>query len=206
MADFSIETFSVGYLSTNCYLVSDGKIAVVVDPGGGFDKINNRVAERNLTGVAVLLTHGHFDHIMALSNFQKAGYRVFIHEKDEKMLKNEGNLHDLVGLGPLPEVPADGVLSDGQELRFGEMIFRVLHTPGHTEGSVCYDLDEKYLFSGDTLFRHFHGRTDFPGGNDEEMTSSLQKIFALPGDREVFPGHDRRTVLSEERAFFADWL
>ena len=206
MTEISIETFAVGYLQTNCYLISDGKDCVVVDPGGSGERILRRVAELRLNGLAVLLTHGHFDHILALPAFVEKGYKVFIHQKDEKMLSNDGNLADTVGLGKLPVVTADYIFSDREDLSFGEMVFSVLHTPGHTEGSSCFDLAKKYLFSGDTLFFHSYGRTDFPGGSDQQMMSSLKKIFALDGDRIVYPGHGQSTTLSAERYYFFDWV
>ena len=203
MSNRTVTTFAVGYLQTNCYVISDGKVAVVVDPGGSGEKILGFIERSGFQGRAVLLTHGHFDHIMALSDFSKAGYEVCIHCADEKMLRNEGNLSDMVGLGALPVVTPTRCFSDGESLRFGDMVFSVIHTPGHTPGSSCFDLDGEYLFSGDTLFCHSHGRTDFPGGSESDMLSSLRRLFALPGDRTVYCGHGPSTTLADERAFFS---
>ena len=198
-----ILSLPVGYLQTNCYLVSDGFICVVIDPGGSAEKIKAKIREMGWHGVAVLLTHGHFDHILALNEFSKEGYKVYVHEEDEIMLKdNDKNLVAMMGLPPIPVVKADGLLKDGQDISFGELTFRVIHTPGHTPGSCCFDLDKKYLFSGDTLFYHSHGRTDFLGGNGKDMVASLQKLFLLEGDRTVFPGHNEQTDLDDEREFF----
>ena len=134
MSNISIRSFEVGYLQTNCYVVSDGRFCVVLDPGGKADRVFRYIEEKGWIGVAVLLTHGHFDHILGLIDFVHKGYKVYIHKDDEKMLRNEGNLADTVGLLALPEVTANGTVFDGEELTFGEMTFRVYHTPGHTEG------------------------------------------------------------------------
>lgn len=196
-----IKTLSVGYLQTNCYIVTDGKFAVVVDPGGGYEKIKAYLADRGLRCDAVLLTHGHFDHIMALSALKKDGAKVYIHENDEKMLRNEWNLAAEMGLPSLEVVQADVSLCGGEKLVFGEMNFEVIHTPGHTQGGVCYDCNGEYLFSGDTLFAGTYGRTDLYGGSSEALRSSVEKLFAIDGDRTVYPGHYSATTLERERAY-----
>ncbi len=197
-----IKVFSVGYLQTNCYVITDPSYegAVAIDPGGGYPKIKAYLADKGLKVTDVLLTHGHFDHILALSKFVEDGAKVYVHELDEKMLRNEWNLAAEIGLPPLTAVKADYLLHGGETLRFGDMTFKVIHTPGHTQGGVSYDLDSKYLFSGDTLFYRTYGRTDFYGGSVSEIRNSLVNVlFALEGDREVFPGHNETTTLSEER-------
>ena len=197
-----IKAFSVGYLQTNCYVITDPSYggAVVIDPGGGYQKIKSYLEEKGRKATAVLLTHGHFDHILALPNFVADGAEVYIHELDEKMLRNEWNLAAEIGLPPLKEVRADHILNGGETLRFGNMTFKVIHTPGHTQGGVSYDLDSEYIFTGDTLFYRTYGRTDFYGGSVTELKNSVVNVlFALDGDRIVYPGHNENTTLSEER-------
>ena len=194
-----IKSFAVGYLRTNCYVVTDGKACIIVDPGGGFDKVKQYLTDNKLSADAVLLTHGHFDHILALRDWQKAGAKVYVHELDEKMLHNEWNLAPEIGLGALPDVKPDVILYGDEDLTFGSMNFHVIHTPGHTQGGVCYDLNKEYLFSGDTLLAGSFGRTDFYGGSLTELVASFQKIFALEGDRIVYPGHGESTTLFWEK-------
>ena len=194
-----IKAFAVGYLRTNCYVVFDGAQCVILDPGGGFDRVKKFVDDNGLTVSAVLLTHGHFDHIMALSNWQKEGAKVYVHDLDEKMLRNEWNLAHEIGLNDLPVVIPDKILHGGETLSFGAMKFDVIHTPGHTQGGVCYDLNKKYLFSGDTFMAGTFGRTDFYGGSLTQLVDSFKKIFALKGDRIVYPGHGESTTLDWER-------
>lgn len=197
-----IKIVSAGYLQTNCYIISGAEHkAVVIDPGGGYDKIKSYLAQRNLTVEAILLTHGHFDHIMALAPLKKEGAKVYIHEADVKMLQNKGNLAVQMGLSPLPEIEPDVILYGGEILTFGDLEFKVIHTPGHTKGGCCYDLNKTYLFSGDTLFFRSYGRTDFPSGSSAELLDSIKKLFDIDGDRIVYPGHEESTTLNEERRY-----
>lgn len=172
---------------------------MVVDPGGGLEKIKAALAEKGVEKTAVLLTHGHFDHILVLPALKKEGAEVYIHAEDAAMLANERSLAEEVGLPPLETVKPDFTLHGGETLRFGDMTFTVIHTPGHTRGGCCYDLDGKYLFTGDTLFEDGYGRTDFYGGSSSSLVASLAGLFALEGDRIVYPGHGGATALSRER-------
>jgi glyoxylase-like metal-dependent hydrolase (beta-lactamase superfamily II) len=198
-----IKRFPVGYLQTNCYVVtSDGYDgAVLVDIGGGFGKITDYLAEKGKKAVAALFTHGHFDHIFDAFKWQKCGVKLYISEQDAGLLENgNGNLASNYGL-IIPPAKADFLVKDGDKLVFGDMNFSVMHTPGHTAGGVCYILDEKIIFSGDTLFFHSYGRTDFGGGDFDDISASVKKILALDGDRIVYPGHGESTTLKEERLF-----
>ena len=197
--DIEIKSFDVGYLRTNCYVVSDGEICVIVDPGGGFDTVKQYIDEKHFIPCAVLLTHGHFDHILALDKWKKLGLKVYIHSDDAKMLRNEWNLAKEVGLHDLPVVKPDVILFGGEKINFGKMTFEVIHTPGHTMGGCCFDLNERYLFSGDTILSCSYGRTDFYGGSADEIKKSINKIFSIKGDRIVYPGHGESTTLEWER-------
>ncbi|MBR1747179.1 MAG: MBL fold metallo-hydrolase [Clostridia bacterium] len=206
MKTVEVITIPVGCLQTNCYVVTNGDHCIVVDPGGDYEKISAIITRRGCKPDSVLLTHGHFDHISALMPFAESGCKVFIHKDDAYMLSHEDNLATSMGMPTLSLPTPDVLIDDGDLLTIGEMSIRVLHTPGHTMGSCCYDLDGQYLFSGDTLFYHSFGRTDFPGGDPRKMVFSLKKVFSLAGERVVFPGHGRQSILSEEREYFADWL
>ena len=183
-------TLPLGYLQTNCYIAIDEetKRCAVIDPGDKPDRIAEVLRENGLTPELVLLTHGHFDHVGATRAMQEL-YHIPIYI-------SEADTHD--------EEMTHGRLiytdtcAEGDELRVGSLTFRVLSTPGHSKGSVCY-LAGDTLFSGDTLFCGSMGRTDFPGGSIFEMMVSLRRLVALPGNYRVLPGHGEETTLDEER-------
>ena len=193
----------VGYLKTNCYIVRDtetGK-AFIVDPGYVDDKFEKKLEELSISGFDyILLTHGHFDHILGITEIQeKFGGKIVIHEDDEKFftdsslsLNNPGFFRE-----KLPQ-KADITVIDGDEIPFAGSSIKTLHTPGHTGGSVCYIL-ENNIFSGDTLFRESIGRTDFPTGSSEKIIASLWKLAEINGDYRVLPGHGEETTLDHER-------
>lgn len=197
MAD--IFTQVVGFMGTNCYILTDGKIGIVVDPGADYLKIAAKLKEIGVKADAVLLTHGHFDHISALPELKACGAKVYIHEKDVKMLSGEWSLADELG-SPIEPVCPDVILLGGETLNFGEISIKVIHTPGHTQGSCCYDVDGRYLLSGDTLFYCSYGRTDFPGGSEARLVDSIRALFEMD-DRIVYPGHGQSTTLGFERDF-----
>lgn len=187
-----IRKIPVGMLQENCYFVSDenGETAVI-DPGDEADRLLGLLQSGGLTPRCILLTHGHFDHVGAAAALaERYHFPVYLHEADRALPAR------LTG-GPLPQTRA---LHEGDELAVGALRFRVLETPGHSAGSVsllCCDA----LFSGDTIFAGGSwGRTDFPGGSESALRTSLRRLAALPPQTRVFPGHGPETTIAAERA------
>ena len=194
-----VETLVLGPLGTNCYLVSDGpgSDVIIIDPAARPERIREALGERNVA--AVLLTHGHFDHTGALSAF--ADKPIYIHSLDAPMLSDPHlsvaeMVHDR-GVRP----PATHTVQGGDVLTLAGLDIRVLHTPGHTPGSVTYRIRGS-LFTGDTLFQGSYGRTDFPGGSWQQEMASIRKLMALAGDQPVYPGHGPQTSLEMERILY----
>lgn len=190
---------TVGLLAENCYIAAaEGRgDAVVIDPGADYDRICCELRRRGLTAGAVLLTHGHFDHCNAAAQFRSAGCRVYIHETEEQMLRTDMNMAYSVGLRFNAFVP-DVLVRDGDTITECGLTFGVMHTPGHTAGSVCY-FSEDIIFSGDTLFYMSVGRCDMPTGSGRQLAESLRRLFATEGDYTVYPGHGEATTLAFER-------
>lgn len=188
----------------NCYLLVDEKTgeAAVIDPAWYTDEFKSILAENNAKLKYILLTHGHFDHIFGVCGLKEAtDAKVVIHKNDAGHLIDE-NKSLAKGNMPEPQKPveADILADEGDILTLGEEKIKVMHTPGHTKGCVCYIYeDDRVIFSGDTLFCMTAGRTDFPDGSDEEMIASLKRLIALDGDYRVLPGHNRETTLESER-------
>lgn len=194
---------AVGALGTNCYIVhcSETKHAAVIDPGGNAEEIIAYLRGEQLETVAIINTHGHADHIAANGKVQQAiGAPVLIHEADAGMLTSASlNLSSYIG-GGLVLPPADRLLKDGDMIQVGNIQFKVLHTPGHTPGGICLIYD-KVLFCGDTLFYQSVGRTDLPGGSMGKLMASVkEKLFVLPAETKVFPGHGPETTIGWEIA------
>ena len=148
----------------------------------------------------ILLTHGHFDHICGVYHLkEKTGAKVLIHEEDAMCLENiDYSLTSAVkGYSQIP-MSADRILSDGDEISLGETVFKVMHTPGHTKGSVIY-ITDGHIFSGDTLFRCSMGRTDLPGGSTKTLFKSLRAIGQIQGEYNIYPGHGEFSTLSYEK-------
>lgn len=201
MNNYHIETFSVGYLATNCYVITNKtNEAVIIDAGGGYDRIKKYLDGLEKKPVAVLCTHGHFDHVLDARKWQSDGAKVYIHKDDEDLLTGKETIMPGRNLLITPVTP-DKVLNDGEEIDVAGLKFTVIHTPGHSKGSVCYLLEDDVIFSGDTIFLGSYGRTDFFGGNFSELVRSVTKILALPGDRKVLTGHGESTTLQQERRF-----
>ncbi len=197
-----MEKLETGLLRTNCYLIPgdlDPDAVLVVDPGGDAEVILSALRGRRV--LAVLLTHGHFDHTGALNAFR--GTEILIGRGDADMLSDpEKSAGTMIG-DTAPRIPATRLLDGGERLEFPgfSLPVRVIATPGHTPGGLSY-LILGELYSGDTLFRHSHGRTDLPGGSMRTLRQSLLKLLTMEGDMKVHPGHEADTTLADERYFF----
>ncbi len=197
-----ITQFPVGEMSVNCYVLEDEKTGegAVVDPGRFTEEVQAEV--RKLKKVKyILLTHGHFDHIWEVKKAKEiTGAEVVISKLDAPCL--EGDPLNLTGHidFELEECPADITIDEGDELFLGEEKIQVMHTPGHSHGSVCYLMEEsRAILTGDTLFCRTCGRVDFEGGEPDKMLESLKRLKNLEGDYLIYPGHNIATTLNEER-------
>lgn len=195
-----IKRLFVGSFVTNCYVLLSDTEAAVIDPGDRPDKIRAACEGKPIT--KILLTHAHLDHTAALPKVA-AGFspQILLHEGDLPMLNDD--VLRAPGWDP-EESPAPmtvtRILNGGDRIELCGEIAQVLHTPGHTPGSVCFYVEKEHLlFSGDTLFRGTYGRVDFPGGDPEEMRRSLLRLYDLPGDTLVCPGHGFSTTVAEEK-------
>ncbi len=191
-------TFTSGPLEVNTYLVAgDDKQAVVIDPARA-EKLLSILSENELTLTHILLTHGHFDHISAVKRLKEAtGARICIHADDAKALVTPNRSLVTIMHVDAVQTAADELVSDGR-LAAGGFEFTVLHTPGHSQGSVCYLLNDM-LFSGDTLFYRDIGRCDLPGSDFAAMKTSIERLLTLPENTKVYPGHMRETTIGGEK-------
>lgn len=190
-----IKVYPSGFAANSYILTADNKNCVVVDPAQS--SIFDRVSSENLTCRAVLLTHGHYDHVGGVAEFQRAGAKVYCGEGDADKIFSILNF-GLCDMDEIPRFAVDETLRDGQKIELCGITFSVISTPGHTAGSVCY-VAERCLFSGDTLFFESVGRADLPTGSAKELFSSVKKLYALDGDYKVYCGHEGDTTLSHER-------
>jgi len=200
-----IEKLVVGSLQTNCYLVADEatREGIVIDPGGDAEAILEAVQRLKLKIKMVVNTHGHFDHIMANREVMEAtGAPLAIHPDDAGMLTNPLRSFALFVGKVQPSPPASVMLNEGDSITLGALKLQVLHTPGHSPGSISlWCAEEKALFDGDVLFNMGVGRTDFPGGSYRVLAQSIQhKLFKLPDDTVVYSGHGPETTIGFERA------
>ncbi len=186
-------------LSNNCYLIVDEATnqSALVDCSYWNGKMEALIGDTDLK--YILLTHGHYDHIGAVKQVkERYGAKVVISKEDEPMLSSGKLSLAVFTRGETAYTSADITVHDGDELQLGEITIKVMATPGHTKGGLCY-LAEDCLFTGDTLFCCSCGRTDFPGGSGEEMLQSLRRIKALDGDYKIYPGHEDISTLEFER-------
>ena len=184
-----IDELTVGMVQTRCYILSADNASgcLVIDPGAEADRIRKAAGSRRIA--AILLTHGHFDHIGAVSDLMNADTRLVIHRLDAPMLGDPSLNAGLPLLGRSVTAPdATDLVAEGDELELAGLKVKVLHTPGHTPGSVCYLIGDE-LFTGDTLFDYGWGRTDLPGGNEEQMAASLRRLMPLVRQYPMHAGH-----------------
>ena len=186
-----ITTIPLGLYQTNCYILAQGDRCLVIDPGDEPQKVLTFLEKQGLTLEAILLTHGHFDHVGAVKTLAaETDCRVYL-------CQEELALPGAMTAGPLFYTD---FYKEGDRLTLAGLSFEVLHTPGHTPGSVCLRFDE-HLFSGDTLFAGSCGRTDFPGSSPRDMVCSLSRLAKLEDHLRVYPGHGSSTTIGEEKRY-----
>jgi len=196
-----IKKMALGIYGANCYIVADeeSEEAAVVDPGGESENIYKLLNEMGKKCVYIILTHGHMDHIGGVVKLKElTGARIVIHEKDDEMIKDPSLNLSISGYGEKISFSGDILVSDGDEIKIGLTLVKIIHTPGHTLGGISL-LIENHLFSGDTLFERSIGRTDLYGGDYEMIIKSIKnKLFKLDKDIIVHPGHGGDTTLEIE--------
>jgi glyoxylase-like metal-dependent hydrolase (beta-lactamase superfamily II) len=203
MEKLNLNTLVLGIIQTNCYIISNGetKEAIVIDPADEADRIEHFLKANDLVCKGILLTHGHFDHILAASELSKfAGAPIYAHE-DEAVLLGDPNLNASSNVHRECELVPDVLLKDQQTLLLAGFGIKVIHTPGHTAGGACYYFTGyRVLISGDTLFCEDIGRSDLPTGNGRKLVESiLTKLMILEDQVKVYPGHGRSTTIGNER-------
>lgn len=197
-----LKCIEVGEILTNCYIFGQ-KDVVIIDPGDEAMKIEGILNGNNLSPKAIILTHGHFDHILGcLYLKQRFKIPIYAHEREKDILSNPAyNLSYIVGNEI--KLNCDEYFADEDIIEFGSLKLRVIHTPGHTPGSVCFLFEDKILFSGDTLFKDSYGRCDLPLGDEKQIVESIKnKLLSLPTDVKVYPGHGMPTTIETEKKNF----
>ena len=195
-----LDSLAVGLIGTNCYLLYDetaGNAAAIVDPGGSADQILAKIKQDNLDVKMILLTHGHFDHVLGVQDILAAypDLPVYITEADYPEARDGGQFGYSMG-----EVASVRFYDEGDTVELGNLKIDILRTPGHTPGSVTLRVED-VLLTGDTLFCGSCGRTDFPGGSFGDMQRSLKRLADLPGNYRVYPGHEGSSTLDYERKY-----
>ena len=201
--NYAIKTIVCGAYQENAYLLlpENSRDCILIDPGDDLELLKKSIAESGYMLRAILLTHGHFDHILAAQPLSRiTGANVYVHEKDNEMLSSGylNGYNPACSVQPMPQDFEGDIL--GESFDLAGVHFDILHTPGHTPGSVCYyDAANNVLFSGDTLFRAGFGRMDLPGGSPAQMRTSLRRLFGLPANTTVYCGHGETTTIGTEK-------
>ena len=198
------EILPVGPLQCNCSVFGDESTreAIVVDPGDEIEKITEILDRHGLKVKAIVVTHAHIDHVAGAHKLRAlSGAPVYMNENDRQLLNMLDVQAAWLGMKPTPRTEVDVTAEDGTALRLGKTEFQVIHTPGHTQGSLCLLIPlEGKLIAGDTLFRDSIGRTDLPGGNTRQLLSSIKtRILDLPESTIVIPGHGPNTSIGREK-------
>jgi hydroxyacylglutathione hydrolase len=195
----NLKRFVVGFLGTNCYLLYEksSRQGLLIDPGEYDPDIKAFIDENSIDVIGILNTHCHADHIMGNSAF---GYPVMIHELDEPGLTDPSKNLSSLSVNGMAPLKAGRILADGDVIELGGKSLKVIHTPGHSPGGISVLVGDM-LFSGDTLFFEGVGRTDLPGGDQDALISSIRdKLYSLPDNVRVFPGHGPETTIGHEKA------
>lgn len=197
----------LGIMQSNCYLIYDenSNAGVIVDPGGDTTPLLKEIRQRDIDIHMIINTHGHFDHIAGNAYLDELDAPLALHPADEDLVVRGGGA-SWFDLAYVPSPTPNIALEDGQEIKVGALHLRVLHTPGHTPGSICiYIPEEEAVLTGDTLFAGNVGRTDLPAGDPQALTGSLKRLLALPPETTIYPGHGPTSTLAEEKRSNA-WL
>jgi hydroxyacylglutathione hydrolase len=202
MDDYTIKRIVVGTLSANCYIIGSPITGegLIIDPGGDAQEIIHVVNQTQLEISNIVLTHGHSDHIAALYEIQRhTRAAVAIHRADENFFHGYGEFSMMFGISYKTPAPPERLLVEGDIIKIGDMCFKVIHTPGHTPGSICLLIENK-VFTGDTLMYHSIGTTLMPGSSRRQLIDSIHsRLMVLPDDTQVYPGHGRQTTIGAER-------
>ena len=198
------EVFPVGPLQCNCSVVGDeeSREAIVIDPGDDIENILDVLQKHGLRLSQIVITHAHIDHVGGAVRLRKAtGAPILLNENDDQLLRMLDVQASWLGMRDPGQVEVDQSPADGDKIRWGTLEATVIHTPGHTQGSICLLISRhKTLIAGDTLFQGSIGRTDLPGGSYDKIIRSIHnKLLVLPGDTAVVPGHGPTTTIEEER-------
>lgn len=200
----------VGMYQSNCYILFDeDNDAVIIDPGAEGKRIVETIEKHNLNPKMILLTHGHSDHYGGVNEVLSSyDIPLYMSKEDQEMLeRDQRNIDRALGGFNIGEIKACYLVKDGDEIKFKDKVFKVVATPGHTKGSLCFIIDNA-MFSGDMLFQGSIGRTDLPGGNYDEIMKSLKRLLEMPADLVVYPGHGGHTTIGfeKENNYFARLL
>jgi hydroxyacylglutathione hydrolase len=196
-----VKTIAVGPLEANCHIIGDEKNgkAMVIDPGGGVERIMDIIRENGLTVEYIICTHGHFDHIGAVADLKaKTGASVLIHRDDLEIYNSAANLALCFGLTVKTQPAPDRFIADGDTITTGGLSFGVIHSPGHSPGGISL-YGEGTVLTGDTLFAGSIGRTDLPGGDGGLIGKSLGRLMKLPADTVVLCGHGPSSTIGREK-------
>ena len=204
MEELKVGCIVLGILENNCYFIHrEGEHdAIFIDPSSKGEKIFVKLREKGLTIKAILITHGHFDHIMGANELREiSGAKIYALKEEEELLADPA-LNSSYKVGRSYTVKPDVLVRDGEVLDFGDIQLKVIATPGHTIGGCCfYSEEDKVLFSGDTLFFESVGRTDFETGDVRALKQSIAKLFTLPDEVKVYPGHGDFTTIGHEKEY-----
>lgn len=203
--DIKLDGFVLGSVSTNCYFIyrEGSSEAVVFDPADNGKELFDILKEKGFTVAGICLTHGHYDHIYGVAKLRQLSHcEIYASEKEEKLLSDE-RLNCSAATGRIATCTPDHLLKDDEVFTLGGIDIKMLSTPGHTEGSCCYYIEEAgILISGDTLFENSVGRCDLPTGSTSALVRSVkEKLFVLPDDTVVYPGHGYHTTIGDEKKY-----